>query len=142
MMKLDEVPQDQARAFAGQRKAMYAVDASGNYQLTQTSGWDAEIVVLDQALQQFERDAREALADVQAGRLAPLGWHMFNARMDVTVLAQSTGFFKWQVRRHLQPNIFARLSAAKLARYEEALGLTTAQLKSLPSSIPAAQVSA
>jgi len=131
-MKLDEVPQDQASAFAGQRKALYAVDASGKYQLTQTSGWDAEIVVLDQALQQFERDAQQALADAHAGLLAPLAWHMFNARMDITVLAQSTGFFKWQVKRHLQPKIFARLSAAKLARYEEALGLSAAQLNSVP----------
>lgn len=138
-MKLDEVPQDQARALAGQRKAMYAVDSNGQYRMTQTSGWDAEIVVLDQALQQFEREAQQALADVHAGRLAPLAWHMFNARMDITVLAQSTGFFKWQVKRHLQPKIFARLSAAKLARYEDALGLTAAQLQSVPSL---AQVSA
>jgi hypothetical protein len=139
-MKLDEVPQDQARAFAGQRKAMYAIGVDGKYQLTQTSGWDAEIIVLDQALEQFQRDARQALADAHAGRLAPLGWHMFNARMDVTVLAQSTGFFKWQVKRHLQPKIFARLSATKLSRYEEALGLTAAQLKSVPSLIPVAEI--
>jgi hypothetical protein len=132
-MKLDEVPQDQARAFAGQRKAMYAVDERGNYQMTQTSGWDAEIVVLDQALEEFQRQSQQALRDVHGGLLSPLAWHMYNARMDVTVLAQSTGFFKWQVRRHLQPKIFARLSAAKVARYEDALGLTAAQLKAVPS---------
>lgn len=136
-MKLDEVPQDQARAFAGQRKAMYAVDASGKYQMTQTSGWDAEIVVLDQALAEFERQSQQALRDVHAGRLSPLAWHMFRARMDVTVLAQSAGFFKWQVKRHLQPAIFAKLPAKKLARYEDALGLTAAQLNVVPALEPA-----
>jgi hypothetical protein len=40
------------------------------------------------------------------------------------------------VRRHLRPEQFARLSAALLARYAEALGISVAELKRLPEKRP------
>ncbi len=57
---------------------------------------------------------------------------MRHRRMDVLVLAQSTGFFQWQVRRHLRPATFRRLSAARRARYASALGIDVQELSTLP----------
>jgi hypothetical protein len=57
---------------------------------------------------------------------------MYAHRMDITVLAQATGFFRWQVRRHLTPAVFNRLTPRKLQRYEEALQMTPGQLRTLP----------
>jgi hypothetical protein len=53
--------------------------------------------------------------------------------MDLTVLAQATGLFRWQVRRHLKPSVFSRLSPRKLQRYEEAFQMTSEQLRTLPA---------
>ncbi len=131
-MKTNDVPQDQAKAFEGQRKAMYAIDENGNYTVTPSSGWEAEEAVLDQAIAQYEALTEKALQGVRQGLLAPLEYHMYRQRMDETILAQSTGFFKWQVRRHLKPANFSRLSATKLTRYADALGLSLADLQQVP----------
>jgi len=66
---------------------------------------------------------------------AELGRHFTDKqRMDVVVLAQSTGFFQWRVRRHLKPNGFAKLSADILQRYSDALGIPVAMLTALPAA--------
>lgn len=131
-MKKEEVPQDRARAFEGQKKAVYAVDDDGRYRIVGSSGWEAEEVVLDQAIAHFEQLATDALARARRGVTAPLEYHMYRQRMDLTLLAQCTGFFKWRVRRHLRPSVFARLNQKILDRYADALGLTTDQLSDLP----------
>jgi hypothetical protein len=131
-VKKDEVPQDRARAFEGQKKAVYAVDGEGRYSITGSSGWEAEEIVLDQAITYFARLASQALERVRCGTASPLEYHMYRQRMDLTLLAQSTGFFKWRVRRHLRPAVFARLNAKILERYTGALGLTIQQITQVP----------
>ncbi len=131
-MKKDDVPQDQASALQGQRKAMYAVDDDGRYRVTGSSGWEAEEMVLDQAIEQYAQLTADAKKRVQRGLSSALEYHMYQRRMDVTILAQSTGFYKWQIKRHFKPAVFSALSPAKLQRYAEALGLSAAELGSLP----------
>lgn len=131
-MNTDDVPQDVARALVGQRKALYAVDARGAYRIVRSAGWEAEEIVLDQALAECEEQAADAHARALRGETSPLEYHMYARRMDVLVLAQSTGFFRWQVRRHLRPGAFRRLSAARRARYANALGVGVQELGSLP----------
>jgi hypothetical protein len=132
-VRKDDVPQDVARAFLGQRKALYATDERGVYGIVQSAGWEAEEIVLDQAISEFEQQAADAHARARLGLTSPLEYHMLRCRMDVLVLAQSTGFFRWQVRRHLRPATFRRLSTRQRARYADALGLGVEQLNSLPA---------
>lgn len=133
-MKDAEVPQDRQHNLAGQRKAVYAVDENGDYHVIPSSGWEAEEVVLDQAVAAFDAQALDAWHATRAGQVAPLLYHMYAARMDPLVLAQATGFFRWQVRRHLKPAVFARLPRRKLERYAEALGLDLEALQTLPEN--------
>jgi hypothetical protein len=131
-MKIEDVPQDNSRAFAGERKALYAVDAEGNYTITVSNGWEAEDIVLELALTEFREHARAALLRVRTGKASPLEYHMYSKRMDAKVLSQSSGFFLWKVRRHCKPAVFARLPQSKLARYAEALGISVSQLQEIP----------
>jgi hypothetical protein len=131
-VKKDDVPQDQNKSLGGQRKAVYAIDEQGRYTVTQSTGWEAEEVVLDQAIEYFEQLAGEALERARRNQSAPLEFHMFKKRMDVMLLAQSTGFFKWRVRRHLKPAVFERLPEKILERYANALGLTIESLRQVP----------
>ncbi|HID81660.1 MAG TPA: hypothetical protein EYH06_01545 [Chromatiales bacterium] len=131
-MKKNEVPQDKSHALAGETKTIYALDESGKVGATETSGWDVEDIVLDQALEELQRHAEDALVRAQAGKTSPLEFHMYKQRMDLPMLAQATGQFQWQVRRHFDPRRFAKLSAKKLNRYAEVLDLTVDVLKELP----------
>jgi len=131
-MKQTDVPQDKIKTLRGLRKAMYATNSDGKYTVVPSDGWEAEELVLDQAIEEFDRQTNEALTRCRAGESSTLEYHMYNKRMDITVLAQSTGYFRWQVKRHLQPRVFNNLSSKKLAVYSDALGLSASELTSLP----------
>jgi hypothetical protein len=131
-VKKEEVPQHNAKAFHGQTKALYATDDDGNYAVVGSNGWEAEEIVLDQAAEVFEQAAADAHARARQGSGSPLEYHMAKRRMDVLLLAQATGFWQWQVRRHLRPGAFESLPAPKQARYVEALDLSLQALLTLP----------
>jgi len=131
-VKKQEVPQQNAKAFMGHSKLLYAVDEQGRYVPAPCNGWEAEEIVLDQAIAEYVRMAADAWQRAREGRASTLEYHMFKQRMDGVLLAQSTGFFKWTVRRHIKPGAFQKLSAARRERYGDALGLTPAQIDSLP----------
>lgn len=131
-MKKDEVPQQNAKAFMGHSKLLYAVDESGRYVPAPCNGWEAEEIVLDQAIEEFRRLAEDAWQRARRGEASPLEYHMFRQRMDLVLLAQSTGFFQWRVRRDLRPGAFQKLSAARRERYSDALGVLATDLDRLP----------
>lgn len=131
-MRADEVPQDGRPEYGGERRALYAVDRGGRYTTVPSAGWRADEIVNQQAVDEYRRLALEALARVRAGAAAPLEFHMYDRRMEVESLAPAAGFWRWRVRRHLRPDVFARLPAKILRRYADALGLGIEALKSVP----------
>ncbi|MGA7965907.1 MAG: hypothetical protein WCB49_08495 [Gammaproteobacteria bacterium] len=131
-MKKEDVPQQNAKAFMGHSKVLYAEDAEGRYVKEPCSGWEAEEIVLEQAISEFDQLAADAWERTRGGTGSALEYHMYRERMDVLLLAQSTGYFKWRVRRHLRPGAFAALPAARRERYAEALGKPADELDTLP----------
>ncbi|MEQ1439512.1 hypothetical protein AAG565_09115 [Fontimonas sp. SYSU GA230001] len=131
-MREDEVPQDRVQHFGDARKAMYALDRAGRYETVASSGWEVEATVTGDAVAEFRRLADEARARVQRGEAAPLEFHMYDRRMDLPTLAQTTGLWRWRIRRHLRPAVFARLPDRLLSRYADALGISLEQLKAVP----------
>ena len=127
-MDATDVPQEGSVTYGGHRKAVYARTGNGRLELVQSRGWEVEETVTRQAVQEFEELAAAALERVRAGQSSPLEVHMYRARMDVALLAQTSGLWCWQVRRHLRPAVFARLSKALRARYAQVLGIEPDQL--------------
>lgn len=132
-MRDSDVPQHNSAGLGGQRKRLYARTASGEYAAVLSSGWEAEDVVLEQAIAVYERAAEQAYQRARHGESSPLEYHMYRRRMDLTVLAQSAGLFKWRVRRHLRPAVFQKLSPSVLRRYQAALQLSLEELTTLPA---------
>lgn len=128
-MDANEVPQEGNATLGGHRKAMYARGADGRIGIVPSRGWEAEEIVTLQAVEELERLAADARSRVEAGTASALEYHMYKARMDLTLLAQVSGIWAWRVRRHLRPAVFARLRPALLARYADALGIAVDQLK-------------
>jgi len=127
-MRESEVPQEGSRTLAGHRKAVYAVAENGKLRLVPSRGWEVEEIVTRQAVEDLERRAEQARARVLAGESSPLEYHMYRARMDLELLSQTTGLWRWRVRRHLRPAAFARLPLALRRRYAEALGVSVEAL--------------
>jgi len=131
-MEKDAVPQDVASTYGGQRKLFYAVDAGGEYTSVHSSGWEVETAATLAAVDEYHRLRDEARGRVDQGLSATLEFHIYDRRMDLAALAQATGIWQWRIRRHLHPHRFKRLPARLLRRYAQALGLTTAELVTLP----------
>jgi hypothetical protein len=130
-MRERDVPQEGNATLDGKRKAVYAVGDDGRVRIVQSRGWEVEETVTRQALDELERRAQQARLRASAGQSSPLEYHMYRARMDVALLAQATGLWRWRVRRHFRPEIFARLPRALLQRYADALGMTPEALSKL-----------
>ena len=131
-MKKSEVPQDGRPEYRGERRAVYAVDDAGQYGVAPSAGWRADEIVNQQAVDEYLRLAFEALERARSGTASALEYHMFDRRMEVETLAQATGLWQWRVRRHLRPDVFAKLSPELRARYADALGMPAEQLDQLP----------
>jgi hypothetical protein len=130
-MNEDEVPQDGIPTYGGRRKLFYAVDRDGAYVTVSSSGWSAEAIATGSALEEIERLKRDAWRRASAGATSPLEYYMHCRRMDLTLLAQTTGFSKWRIRRHFRPAVYARVKDGVLSRYSEALGIDAPTLKIL-----------
>jgi hypothetical protein len=131
-MKRDEVPQDSRPEYGGERRALYAVDETGHYATVASAGWRADEIVNQQAVEEYRRLAEDALQRAKAGAASPLEFHMHERRMELETLAEATGLWRWRVRRHLRPEIFAALSPELRRRYADALGISAEQLAQLP----------
>ena len=122
-MREREVPQEGNATLAGHRKAVYAVDEDGRVRLVPSSGWEVEEIVTRQAVDDLERRAAKARVRALSGESSPLEYHMYRARMDVELLSQVTGLWRWRIRRHFRPGVLARLAPSLRRRYAEALGI-------------------
>jgi len=131
-MKTDDVPQDEARTYGGQKKLMYAVREDGEYTGVKSAGWEVETYATVSAVEELDRLRDDAVARAKAGATSPLEAHMYVRRMDVATLAAVTGIWEWRVKRHFRPSVFAGLSTALLERYAQALDIDVAALKRAP----------
>lgn len=131
-MDVDEVPQEGNATLAGLRKAVYARGADNRIVTVASAGWEVEEIVTQQAAQVFDTYTAAARARVQAGVSSPLEYWMYAQRMDLATLAQSSGIWRWRIRRHFRPAVFARLSPTLLDRYTGALGISRQTLSQLP----------
>ena len=130
-MKKEDVPQ-QFGLGAGQKEVNYAVDADGHYTLAQSCGWEAKTIALRQAWEAIVDQLHQVLAEIKAGEKSPLAYHMVKNQMDTALLAQYSGIARWRVKRHLKPEIFARLNDVALAPYAKLFDIGVEQLRSIP----------
>jgi hypothetical protein len=128
-MRERDVPQEGNAVLEGHRKAVYAVGEDGRLRVVASRGWEVEETVTRQAVEDLERHAERAKRRALAGDTSPLEYHMYRARMDVALLAQAVGIWRWRVRRHFRPDVFPRLSPDLRRRYAEALGIDAAALE-------------
>lgn len=132
-MDVKDVPQDDSRIYRGQRKILYAT-RQGRYESAASSGWQDETYATEQAVADWAAWAQQAYAEAAAGKRSPLYYHMFRYRHDEVSLAQSAGVWRWQLRRHLHPDVFAKLSDRCLQKYARALNMPVNALRTLPSA--------
>ncbi len=130
-MKKEDVPQDISSLGKLTTEICYATDESGNYTASQSRGWDVKIDALDVTWQDIDRKIAAARQKAIDGQVSPLLFFMERGVMDIPILAGYTGFWKWQVKKHLKPDVFKNLPEKKLLKYAEVFNVSLEELKSM-----------
>jgi len=128
-MKKEEVPQDLSALGKITKEVCYATDNSGKYVTELSKGWEIKITALDAAWQEVDGRIAAAKQKVLNNEASPLLFFMEKGLMDISILAGYTGFWKWQVKMHLKPDVFKNLSEKKLQRYAEVFNVSIDDLK-------------
>lgn len=129
-MKRTEVPQDESDlASANFRELCYATDEQGNYVTEKSTGWDVKAAALTNAVERIHIRTEAAHQRLREGKTSPIEYYMEMNRMDVVVLADHVGIWRWRVKRHFDPKRFSRLKEPLLRKYADAFNITVQQLK-------------
>lgn len=130
-MKKEEVPQDMSALGKITKEVCYATDETGQYTTQLSNGWDVKITALDKAWEEIADRVAAAKQKVLNGEASPLLFFMEKGLMDIKLLAEYTGFWQWQVKRHLKPEIFKELSDKKLQKYAEVFNVSVNDLQNM-----------
>ncbi len=130
-MKKEDVPQDLGALGKVTKEVCYATDESGKYTTQLSDGWDVKATALDTAWQQVEERIAAAKQKVLNKEASPILFFMEKALMDIEILAGYTGFWQWQVKRHLKPDVFNTLSESKLQKYAGVFNVSLTDLKTM-----------
>ena len=127
-MEIKDIPQDDSESYHGHLKVIYGT-RDGRYEAGTSSGWQDEAYATEMAVAELDEQTRAAREAVARGEYSPLYYHMFRFRHDESGLAMAAGVWKWQLRRHLRPEIFAKLPDKTLQKYADALQISIDELK-------------
>ncbi len=128
-MKEKEVPQDQINIFGDKPPdVQYAIDKDGNYIRVKSAGWEPKNEVLRQAWEEVNENVEKARQVVAKGEKSPIFYFMNKNIMDISLLAEYTGLWRWQVKRHLKPGVFIKLKDSTLEKYKQAFRLDSIEV--------------
>jgi len=130
-MKQENIPQDPSALDKFTKEVCYAVDSSGNYVTELSRGWEVKATALDVAWQDIEERIAAARQRVLNREVSPLQFFMELRLMDTGIVSAYTGFWKWQIKRHLKPAVFDKLSEKKLQQYATAFNVSVTELKTM-----------
>lgn len=130
-MKLDETPQDKSALEVMTKELCYVVDENGNYTKSLSKGWEVKAAALDLAWDDIEIRVETARQKVLQGNASPILYYMELKIMDLSIISAYTGFWGWQVKRHLKPQVFAKLSHKKLQKYANLFEVSIDEIKTI-----------
>ncbi len=131
-MKINEVPQDVGGlANKNMKELCYAVDENGNYKTKLSEGWDVKTLALNKSLELFEERVQNFKEEFFRGEISPIPYYMELNRMDISVLADYMGKWRWLLKRHFKPSVFNKLSAKILNKYAETFNISVLELKNI-----------
>lgn len=128
-MLQNEVPQEGNKTLGGVKKAMYAINAGGEYIIEQSAGWNAEEIATITAIDEFNLLTNEAKNNYLAQTASPIEYLMYKNRMDLPTLSSIVKMFSWRIKRHFKPSVYKTLNDKILSRYAGAFGLSLEELK-------------
>lgn len=132
-MKVEDVSQD-LKYFEGTvlRDLTYAVDKDGEYKGVCSDGWNVKNDALDVVMADIAEECREIADRIKRGETSQLEYYMKKNVMDIDLLSDYTGISKRNIKKHFDPENFAKLDEDTLAVYADALRISVQTLLTIP----------
>lgn len=129
-MEKDQVPQDQSNLTKNNvKELLYATDENGNYTTTLSTGWEPKTIALSNSIDEINERIADARQQILNGEVSPIVYFMEVNKMDLNILSSYVGFWKWRVKRHFKPSVFAKLNDKILKKYADTFGVSIEELK-------------
>lgn len=129
-MEKDNVPQDKSNLTKNNvKELLYATDENGNYTTTLSTGWEPKTIALSNSIDEINERIADAKQQVLNGEASPIVYFMEVNKMDLTILASYVGLWKWRVKRHFKPDVFATLNHKILQKYADTFEISIEELK-------------
>lgn len=129
-MEKDKVPQDKSNLTKNNvKELLYATDENGNYTTTLSTGWEPKTIALTNSIEEINERIAEARQQVLNGEVSPIVYFMEVNKMDLTILSSYVGLWKWRVKRHFKPSVFAKLNDKVLKKYADTFEISIEELK-------------
>ena len=129
-MEKDKVPQDKSNLTKNNvKELLYATDENGNYTTTLSTGWEPKTIALSNSIDEINERIAEAKQQVLNGEVSPIVYFMEVNKMDLTILSSYVGLWKWRVKRHFNPEVFAKLNDKILKKYADTFEVSIEELK-------------
>lgn len=129
-MEKEKVPQDKSNLTKNNvKELLYATDENGEYTTTLSTGWEPKTIALSNSIDEINERIAEAKLQVEIGEVSPICYYMEVNKMDLTILASYVGMWKWRVKRHFNPTVFAKLSDKILQKYADTFEISVDELK-------------
>lgn len=129
-MKKEEVPQDKSNLeSANFRELCYAIDENGEYTTEKSTGWEPKTIALKNAMEVIQERIFDAKKRVEEGKTSPIEYYMELHKMDIGILSEYVGMWKWRVKRHFNPKVFKKLRKRTLQKYADVFDVSIKELK-------------
>lgn len=129
-MEKENVPQDKSNLTKNNvKELLYATDENGEYTTTLSTGWEPKTIALSNSIDEINERIADARQQVLDGEASPILYFMELNKMDLTILSSYVGLWKWRVKRHFKPNVFAKLNDNILKKYADTFDISVEELK-------------
>lgn len=128
-MKKEEIPQDKSALEKYTRDMLYVKNSEGKYTTALSTGWEIKKVALDNAWDDINERVKMAATSVKTGEKSPIFYFMELRLMDLSLLSDYTGFWKFTIKRHIKPSIFSKLNTSQLSKYAKVFAISVDELK-------------
>jgi hypothetical protein len=128
-MKKEELPQDDSALSKYTRELCYVKNEDGTYTTGLSKGWQVKKEALENAWDDIHQRVEDAKNAVKNNEKSPIYYFMELKLMDLQILSAYTNIWKFNIKRHLQPAVFKKLSESKLQKYAQAFEISVDELK-------------
>ncbi|MFB9078173.1 hypothetical protein ACFFLS_17320 [Flavobacterium procerum] len=129
-MEKENVPQDKSNLTKNNvKELLYATDENGEYTTTLSTGWEPKTIALSNSIDEINERIADAKQQVLDGEASPIIYFMELNKMDLNILSSYVGLWKWRIKRHFKPSVFAKLNDKTLKKYADTFTISVEELK-------------